>query len=148
MPNQSPKRIARPQKPIESLLTGGIRDAMPNPSITPAIGGSMRERVMQQYPYSEQQFTPEELAAYRSILANNSTQVFPDRTDVPASFYQGFWGGHQDMNPGTSNAARQDSLYTAQKIDDALALDRRKMLSDLMSRLGDVFGKQNVHLKR
>jgi len=147
MPNQGPKRIVRPKKPIESLLTGGIRGAMPNPSTTPAIGGSMQDRVMQEYPYAQQQFTPEELMAYRNLLARNEASVFPDRTDVPASFYQGFFGS-VGMQPGTPGAARQDSLYTAQKIDDARALERRNMLSDLMSRLGDVFGKQNVRLER
>ena len=150
MPNIPPKKPFR-QVPsserLKQMLTGSMTGAMPAAAQSGAPPASFRQAAMQNSPYNPSDYTPEELAKYRDMLMRDQSSVFPSRTDVPGEFYNNMFHT-KEYHPGGEQYARQDSLYTAQKLQDAEAMRRRAMINDLMQELGGIFGPKNVRLER
>ena len=147
MPQQPVGPVAAKKRPrsserLRSMLTPAIQSpggARPFDGPAPS---SLDEYAMRDYQYDPSAFAPEELAQYRQMLARDQRSVFPSRTDI---------GGEEMARYMTSDPAmiaRQDSIYTAARLDDAETLQRRKMINGLMQQLGGIFGQKNVRLER
>lgn len=132
---QSSERLRSMLMPTTQLPGSSNPFSGPSPS-------SLDEYAMRDYQYNPSGFTPEELAQYQQTLARDKNSVFPSRTDI---------GGEELRSYGIADPrliARQDSVYTAARLDDAETLQRRKMINNLMQELGGIFGAKNVSMER
>jgi hypothetical protein len=125
-----------------------MADAMPSSAAGGEPASSLRDYAMRDYEYNPQMYTPEERQALQSTLRENSRRTFPDRDDVSGEYYAGGMFGQGDSYRNTPAYARQDSLYEAKKVQEASDLERRAMLDNMMSKLGDIFGSKNVRMGR
>lgn len=146
MPQKPVGPVAAQKRPRSSeRLRSMLAPTMQSPSGSAPFGGaapsSLDEYAMRDYQYNPAGFAPEELAQYQQMLARDRRSVFPSRTDVGGEYLR-----HITSDP--SAIARQDSIYTAARLDDAEALQRRAMINNLMRDLGGIFGPQNVRLER
>ena len=152
MPNVPPKKapIARPpsNQRLKEMFSPGMVGAMPPSAMGGEPASSLRDYAMRDYEYNPQMYTPEERRALQSMLNENKNRTFPDRDDVLGEYYAGGMFGQGDSYRDTPAYARQDSLYEARKVQDASDLDRRAMLDNLMSKLGNIFGPKNVRVER
>jgi len=144
MPNTPPRKPAR-QVPsgerIKQMLTPSMTGAMPDAAPTGAPPVSFRQAAMQNYPYKASDYTPEELARYGDVLLRDQyANSFPSRTDLSGEDYiaLGLAGEGYRTTPAY---AKQDSVYTAQRLIDERIAERRALMNDLMQKLNMRMGK-------
>ena len=145
MPNIPPQRPSR-QVPsgerLKQLLTASMTKSMPNTGMDSAPPASFREAALRDYPYNPSDYRPEELARYEDMLFRNSYgNPFPSNTGMTGEdlIGSGLYGEGIRKDP---RYARQDSLYTAQRLENAKASQRSAIINDLMEKLGSIPGLQ------
>lgn len=135
------KKTPRSTERLRPMLAPTMQSPSGAAPFDGAAPSSLGEYAMRDYQYNPAGFAPEELAQYRQMLARDRRSVFPSRTDIGGE-------GLRYITGDPNAIARQDSIYTAARLGDAEALQRRAMINNLMRDLGGIFGPQNVRLER